>query len=175
MRLVCACLMLGACAGLALALDANRPVAASAAAQNQEDVNNCLAIIVNRSNPLESVSLAELRKIFLAERNHWPDGHRITIVMQESGQPERKTVLRDIYRMSEPDFTRYFLQKAFTGEALSTPKTLTNSTGVRKFVFNVPGAIGYVRAGEVDGTVKAIRVDGRLPGEKGYRMQLGVR
>lgn len=172
MRLDYPCLILGAWAGLALPVDANRPVAASPARQSQEVVDNCLAVIVNRSNPLESVSLAELRKIFLAERNHWPDGHRITIVMQEPGQPERKTVLRDIYRMNETDFTRYFLHKAFTGEALSAPKTLASSTGVRKFVFNVPGAIGYVRASEVDATVKAIRVDGRLPGEKGYRMQL---
>ncbi len=172
MRLVCACLILGVCAGLALPLDANLPVAGCGTAPNQEDIDNCVAVIVNRSNPLESVSFGELRKIFLAERNHWPDGHKITLVMHEPGQPARKAVLRDIYRMSETDFTRYFLQKAFTGEALSSPKTLASSTGVRKFVFNVPGAIGYVRADEVDATVKVIRVDGRLPGEKGYRIQL---
>ncbi len=174
MRLLCACLMAGTCLGLALPLGANRSVAAGLCAPNaeQEETNNCLAFVVNRSNPLENVSLTDLRKIFLAERNHWPDGHKITLVMHEPGQPERKAVLRDIYRMSETDFTRYFLQKAFTGEALSSPKTLASSTGVRKFVFNVPGAIGYVRADEVDATVKVIRVDGRLPGEKGYRIQL---
>ncbi len=177
MRLLCACLMAGTCLSLALPLGANRSVAAGLCAPNpeQEETNNCLAFVVNRSNPLENVSFVELRKIFLAERGHWPNGRRITIVMEERGQPERKAVLRDIYRMSETDFARYFIQKAFTGEVLSPPKTLASSTGVRKFVFNVPGAIGYVRADEVDATVKAIRVDGRLPGEKGYRIQLEAR
>ncbi len=177
MRLLFACLMVGTCLGLALPLGANRSAAAGLCAPNpeQEETNNCLAFVVNRSNPLDNVSLAELRKIFLAERNHWPDGHRITIVMQDPGQPERKAVLKQIYRMNENDFSRYFLHKAFTGEVPSSPKTLASSTGVRKFVFNVPGAIGYVRASEVDATVKAIRVDGRLPGEKGYGMQLEAR
>ena len=53
----------------------------------------------------------------------------------------------------------------FTGEAIGAPKMLATTNGVLRFVFNVPGAIGYVRASEVDASVKTLRVDGRLPGE----------
>ncbi len=146
----------------------------SAGLSPQEPAGNeeCLAVIVNRSNPLENISFGDLRKIFLGERTRWPDGHRITVVMQEPGQPERKTVLKQIYRMSESDFNRYFLQGTFTGEVFSPPKTLATSVGVRKFVFNVPGAIGYMRAQDVDETVKVIRIDGHLPAENGYKIRL---
>ena len=43
-----------------------------------------LAIIVNRDNPVENLSMAELRTVFLGERSHWPNGRRITLVMMET-------------------------------------------------------------------------------------------
>jgi ABC-type phosphate transport system substrate-binding protein len=134
--------------------------------------NGDLAIIVNRSNPVDDLSYADLRKVFMAERRHWSNGRKVTIVMREPGQAERETVLRQIYRMSESDFNRYFLQVAFQGDVQSAPKLLSTAAGVRKFVFNVPGAIGYLRAEEADDSVKVIRVDGRAPNEPGYKLKL---
>lgn len=130
-----------------------------------------LAIIVNKSNPIESLSFAELRKVFLGERSHWSNGRRIIVVMREPGQPERTAVLRLIYRMGEIDFKHYFLHALFTGEVPSTPKELATATNVRKFISYVPGAIGYVRADEVDGSVKVIRVDGLAPDDPGYKIK----
>jgi phosphate transport system substrate-binding protein len=131
-----------------------------------------LAIIVNNSNPINNVSLTELRKIFTAEETRWVGGHRVTVVMREPGQAERSTALRLIYRMSERDFNRYFLRGTFTGETQSVPKTLATAAGVDRFVFNVPGAIGYVRASEVGDSVKVVRVDGRAPSDGGYPLKL---
>jgi phosphate transport system substrate-binding protein len=131
-----------------------------------------LAIIVNQANPTDDLSMAELRTIFLGERSHWPNGRRITLVMMEPGQPERDTVLRDVCHMSEPDFRRRILQGLFTGEVLVSPKTLATPVGVRKFVFNVPGAIGYLRPEDVDSTVKVIRIDGHLPSDSDYPLHL---
>lgn len=134
-----------------------------------------LAIVVNRENPVESLSMAELRTVFLGERSHWPNGRRITLVMMEPGQPERDTVLRDVCRMSESDLRRRYLQGLLTGEVLVSPKTLANPIGVRKFVFNVPGAIGYLRPEDVDDTVKVIRIDGHLPADAEYPLKIEER
>src|SRR5499433_2731568 len=62
-----------------------------------------VAIIVNPSNPVEICSFDDLRKIFMGEKRHWPNGRRITLVMLDPAQPERKVVLREIYNMSEKD------------------------------------------------------------------------
>ena len=134
-----------------------------------------LAIIVNQTNPVDNFSLAELRKIFLGERSHWPNGRRITLVMMDPGEPERTAVLRDICRMNEIEFSRHFLQGLFTGEVFVSPKTLSSPTGVRKFVFNVPGAIGYVRASDVDGTVKVIRINGHAVDDSDYPLRIEAR
>jgi ABC-type phosphate transport system substrate-binding protein len=134
-----------------------------------------LAIVVNQSNPVGDLSLAELRAVFMGERSHWPNGRRITLVMMEQGQPEREAILREICRLSEADFRRRILQGLFTGEVLVSPKTLATPVGVRKFVFNVPGAIGYLRPEDVDASVKVIRLDGHLPSDAEYALRIPER
>ena len=131
-----------------------------------------LAIIVNTSNPVDNLSMSELRHVFLGERRHWPNGRRITLVMMEPGEPERKALIREVCQMTETDFSQHFLHSLFTGEVFVSPKTLASPVGVRKFIFNVPGAIGYVRATDVDSSVKVIRVDGRLPDDKEYSLRI---
>jgi ABC-type phosphate transport system substrate-binding protein len=131
-----------------------------------------LAIVINLTNPADDMTLTELRAVFLGERSHWPNGRRITLVMMEPGQSEREAVLREVCRMSESDFRRRFLQGLLTGEVLVSPKNLATPMGVRKFVFNVPGAIGYLRPEDVDGTVKVLRIGGRLPGDADYPLRI---
>jgi hypothetical protein len=41
-----------------------------------------------------------------------------------------------------------------------------------RFVANVSGAIGYVRADEVDPSVRVITVDNASPGDPGYKLTL---
>jgi ABC-type phosphate transport system substrate-binding protein len=127
---------------------------------------------VNVSNAVDDVSRAELRRILLGERTHWSNGRRITLVMMPPGQPERKAVLREVCQMSEADYNNHMLHGLFTGEVFVSPKTLATPVGVRKFVFNVPGAIGYLRLADVDRSVKIVRVDGRLPEDKEYPLRI---
>ena len=134
--------------------------------------SQALAIVVNRSNPIDNLSFSDLRKIFMGERNHWPNGHRIAIAMLDYGQPERRVVLRQIYRMDEKSYEDYVLGVMFRGDVFVAPKTLSSPTILRKFVFNAPGAIGYLRSRDVDETVKVVRIDGLLPEDKGYRLQM---
>jgi ABC-type phosphate transport system substrate-binding protein len=134
-----------------------------------------LAIVVNKSNPTSEISLAELRRVFRGQRSRWTNGRRVTLVMRDPGAPERDAVLRTLYGLHEEEYRRTFLQALFTGEASDAPKTLASNNGVVRFVYNVPGAIGYVRARDVDASVKMLRVDGRLPGDPGYRLEVSAR
>ena len=159
----------------ALALLARQTAeSASASPTDPEVAIQPLAIIVNRSNTVDALSTSELRRVFLGDRSHWPNGRRITLVMREPGEQERRSMLRDVYQMSESDLKNHFLHGLFTGDILVSPKILATSVGVRKFVFNVPGAIGYVRLSDVDDTVKVLRVDELLPEDKGYRLKVEV-
>ena len=148
---------------------------AGVAAEKPSTLDQDLAIVVNQSNSIVNLSKVELRKIFLAQRTYWPNGRRITLVMREPGEPERKTVLSEICRMNEEEFKNHLLYGLFTGEILVTPKILATPAGVRKFVFNVPGAIGYLHGDDVDSTVKVISIDELLPGDKAYKLRVDPR
>lgn len=151
------------------------PFGSSAASAEERPGERNLAIVVNLNNPVENLSTTELRRVFLGVRGHWPNGRRITIVMLEPGQPERSAVLSEIYQMGEPDFSNHFLKGLFTGEVFVSPKTLSTPEGVRKFIFNVPGAIGYLRQSDVDKSIKVVRIDERLPDDKGYKLHVPPR
>ncbi len=133
-----------------------------------------LAFIVNKSNPVENMTYPEVRKIFLGGRERWPNGRKVTVVMQEEGQEERQAVLRLVYRMSESEYKRYALHAAYAGNPEGAPRLLSTPTGVIKFVSFVPGAIGYVCAGEVDDSVKALKIDGRVPEDPRYKVAVKV-
>jgi phosphate transport system substrate-binding protein len=152
-----------------LGLACSAPVAAQRGAQE------ALAIVVNRANPVDDLSMDELRKAFLGGQQRWPNGRKITVVMRPPGDIDRDVVLRSVCRMSEAEFQRHVLQATFTGEATSGPRVLDTALGVRRFVFNVPGAIGYVRLSEVDDTVKVIHIEGRAPTDPGYRLTVAAR
>jgi hypothetical protein len=64
------------------------------------------------------------------------------------------------------------VQGLLTGVVLVSPKTLATAVGVRKFVFNVPGAIGYLRPEHVDNSVKVIAIDGHTPEDAEYPLRI---
>ena len=134
-----------------------------------------LVIIVNKANPVDNFTSEEQRKYFRLERGHWPDGRKNTALMQPAGTPARDAALRDIYQFSESEFARHFIQLSYAGRSQAAPKELATAANVRKFIFNVPGAIGYVRASEVDDTVKVLRIDGHLPKDAAYPLRLAAK
>src|SRR5262245_17231402 len=102
---------------VALALPRNHSAqTALPVADTRANPSQSLAIVVNRSNPINNLSFTELRKIFMGDRNHWPTGHRIAIVMLEYGQPERRAVLRLVYRMDEKTYQNFLLRGMFRGD-----------------------------------------------------------
>jgi ABC-type phosphate transport system substrate-binding protein len=156
-------------AGAAAAAAAGQPATRDTAAHAS------LVVIVNAQNPVAELSVGELRRILLGETTRWPDGRRITVAMRESDQAERDAMLRLVCNMSDQDFTRYLLHATFRGALQSSPKVLETATGVRRFVFNVPGAIGYVRGDEVDGSVKTVRLTGVVSSGPAFGLTLATR
>jgi ABC-type phosphate transport system substrate-binding protein len=134
-------------------------------------VRSVLALIVNRRNPVDSVSSGELRRIFLLQTQSWPHGRRITVVHRDPGQPERTLALRLICGMTESDYQRYLLQETFRGNTgPAARRHIRSADGMKAFVFNAPGAIGYVLLEELDDTIKVLRIDDRLPTDPEYRL-----
>ncbi|HLL15404.1 MAG TPA: hypothetical protein VK388_10090 [Pyrinomonadaceae bacterium] len=132
-----------------------------------------VAIIVNPKNPLRDISFDVLRKYFKAERGQWPNGTKVVVAMrQPPGQSERGAILRSIYGWDENYYQKYFRQGQFNESIQQVPKELNTTYAMIQYVHYTPGAIGYVRRDQVDTSkVNVLRVDGRQPGEPGYRIR----
>jgi phosphate transport system substrate-binding protein len=137
----------------------------------QAPAGDALAIIVHPSNPVSALTTGELRRIFMIEMQTWPHGRKITVVLREKGQPERTDAIRQICGVSEIEYERHVLFQTFRGSISLGPRSIQSATAMIRFIFNAPGAIGYVRADQVDGTTKVVAIDGLLPGDAGYALR----
>jgi ABC-type phosphate transport system substrate-binding protein len=137
----------------------------TAAAQGHEvDV----AVVVHSDTPVSNLTLAEVRKVFLGERQYWSANVPVVLLIRAPVARERNVVLKTIYQMSESQFKQYWIAKIFRAEAASAPKVVYSNDMANELVTAIPGAIAFIDAREVRPGTKVIRVDGRLPGEAGY-------
>ncbi len=128
-----------------------------------------VAVVVNVGNLTSALSSNELVSVFKQQTQHWKNGERIYLVMQEAGAEPKRIVLRRVYKMkTDEELKKFWLEALFRGDIASFPKTLSSDEAVILFVRQVPNAIGFVDASVVDKTVKVLRVDQHLPGEQGY-------
>lgn len=128
-----------------------------------------IAVIVNKNNSVEKLSLVELDRIFRKEIKQWPDGTKIFPINREYGTQIRSTFSIIVHKESPEKMKRFWLEQQFKG--IRPPITQASSVAVKRMVANVPGAIGYIYLQEVDNTVKVLEIDGSKPGEQEYKLK----
>ena len=131
-----------------------------------------VAVIVNKSNPVTGLTMIQLRKIVLAQEGKWPAGGKILVWMTAPGQPERAGTLKAVCGMSETDFTLHFMHASFNGDAGDPPKTGGSGALVLQSIARTANGVGFIRASQVDDSVKVVTVDGNRPGQPDYKLKL---
>lgn len=130
-----------------------------------------LVVIVNPVNPVDDLPFDDLVEIFKREKRQWPhDGQEIYLLVHEARSREQGMIREMIYEMDAFALKKLWLAKIYRGEIPSFPKVVSSNNSMREFVKNVPTAIGIIRETYVDADVKILKIDGKLPGEEGYRL-----
>jgi ABC-type phosphate transport system substrate-binding protein len=142
-----------------------------------EAAGDPIVVIVNVANPVANLSTSDLKKLFLSDRSRWDTGKAVAPVIVGPGAPERTAFLKLVCGMNDADFSKYFLQAAFSGSSATPPKQVGSSQDVKNVVAGSPGAIGFVKAGDFhgdgsDGGVKAVKVDGTAAGDTAYKLRM---
>lgn len=130
-----------------------------------------VAIVVHPLLPVDNLSFADLRKVFLGERQYWPGNMRVTLLIRAPAARERDVVLKSIYQMGEAQFRQYWVSKVFRADTASGPKIVYSTEMVAELVPNIPGSIAFADAAKVPKGMKVLKIDGHLPGEKGYPLR----
>src|SRR5215470_9097386 len=149
------------------------PVVLSAAiaifAQNARDVD--IAVVVHPDTPISNLSLTEVRKVFLGDRQYWSTNVPVVLLIRAPVARERNVVLKVIYQMSEAQFKQYWIAKIFRAESASAPKVVYSNDMANDLVAALPGAIAFIDSRDARSGTKIVRVDGHLPGEPGYPLR----
>ena len=131
-------------------------------------VDHDLAIVVHPDVPAADLSLGEVLRLLVGDRQFWSRDLRVTLLMPAPMARERGVVLKTIYRMDESQFRQYWIGKVFRAEAATGPKIVYSDETAVELLTNIRGSIGFLDAAQVPRGLKILKIDGKRPGEKGY-------
>jgi phosphate transport system substrate-binding protein len=130
-----------------------------------------LAVVVNKDNPVDNLTKAQLRKMILGEQGQWASGKKVAVLLRSSGS-DRDAVLKSICSMSSLEFEQYLVHASFNGESGGAPKSLASGVAIRLLIISVPGAIGFLHISEVNDSVKVVKFEGVAAGGAGYKLKV---
>jgi ABC-type phosphate transport system substrate-binding protein len=120
-----------------------------------------MAVVVNKDNAVDKVTSAHLVRIIRGEVKKWPDGKNIVLVLHKDSEGETETLQR-LNKMSAAEW------KSFLTAHKDSIVFVDTDADVLKAVQAEPGAVGLVEMHSVDGSIRVVMVDGKLPTESGY-------
>ena len=121
-----------------------------------------VAVITDKANASSTVSSKDLLKYLKAETARWPDGRKVTVYLSDPASSDGKLLLEKTYKMTP------FELKTFAQGQNGNIVILGSDDLVLKAVAANPGAIGVVNVYSINSAIKVLKVDGKLPLERGY-------
>jgi ABC-type phosphate transport system substrate-binding protein len=129
-----------------------------------------IAVVVGPDTPVDNLTFADVRKLFMGDRQYWSSNLRVTLLIRAPVARERDVVLKMIYGMTEAQFRQYWISKIFRLETSSGPKIVYSTDMAAELVTAIPGAVAFMDSAIVPKSLKIVKIDGRSPGDKGYRL-----
>lgn len=133
--------------------------------------DNSIAVIVNPRNSIESISLAELRNIFLGAQQFWKDGTPVVPIMRAPSAKERDVLLRRILHMSDAHYQQHWRKRRIAHKAGHEPIVVVSNGMQMQTVSLESGGIALVGASDLHDGVKVLKVGGRRPGSAAYPLK----
>lgn len=146
-------------------------VIASTLAAHAQSPSGTLAVIVHPDNALTDISYPELRRILRLDLQYWSPGSPISLMLPGPSATERERALSKAFQMSEQGFRQHWIAVAYKVQALNLPRPFSDCTVAVRVVSSLNSAMALVDTSCVqDEPVRVLKVDGKEPGEAGYRL-----
>jgi ABC-type phosphate transport system substrate-binding protein len=126
------------------------------------------ALISNKSNSVQALTLPELAKVCKGQTSRWPDGKPVSFITRDPAAPEMKLVLDKVYGMSKDEVKATIASANHSRANHAAVVVVDSDEAVVKKVESIPGAVGLVDVYSISGGVTVLKVGGKLPLEPGY-------
>ena len=115
-------------------------------AHAQQDANqeaHPIAVLVNQSVSIDTLSSAQLRMIFAGRTQFWPDGSRIRVFVLPPDNPTHQQFCRDLLNIYPYQLERIWQRVVYSGQG-DAPVVAQNVAELTDKLAQTPGAIGYI-------------------------------
>ncbi len=129
-----------------------------------------IAVVVNAGNSIESISLVQLRNIFLGTQVFWKDGTQVVPIVRAPSARERDVLLRRILHMTDMQYQQYWRKMRQSHKGGREPIAVV-SNGMQVETVLKESAIALVPVSDIPAGVKVLKVAGRLPGSAAYPLK----
>ena len=114
-----------------------------------------VAIVVNSSVSVASITPDVAAEIFLGKLDSLPNGTKMVPIDQEDAQSVRTEFYTKVVKKDAAQLNAYWSRLIFTGKG-EPPKKVADNAEVLALVAANPNIIGYVDAAAVNGSVKVL-------------------
>lgn len=125
-----------------------------------------LAIVVATDSPITELSSHDLKRIYGGDQVN-ASGKRVVPLNQGADSPDRLGFDQAVLGLSAEEAARYWIDRKIRGQS-GSPKAIDPPNLLLKVVMRLNGSVAYVQPGMVQPGVKVLRIDGKLPEDKGY-------
>jgi len=129
------------------------------------------AVIVSPDVPLTGLSMTDLRKLFLGDRQYWTPNLHVSLLIRAPVARERAVIVWTVCKMSEAQFGQHWISKVMRADCTTSPRQFASNQAALDLVRSMPGAIAVVNAAQSTG-MKVLAIDGKMPNDPGYPLQI---
>jgi len=115
-----------------------------------------IVLVVNKGNPVGSISAQDAKLIFLGNKKSWDNGEKI-ILYSQYDYVVRDAFTSKMLNKTGQQFATYWKKALFTGTG-RPPVEVKNDVEMKKFISADPRGIGYIDSSSVDDSVKIVTV-----------------
>jgi hypothetical protein len=130
-----------------------------------------LAVVAHQGVPVTNLSLGDLRRIFMGDRQFWAQDLRVTLLVPSTGSREGQLLLRRVYEKTQAQYRHYWIAKVFRAEVSAAPKVVVSETLAAALLREIEGAVTVLDASKIPPGVKVLTIDGRSPAADDYPLR----
>jgi len=113
-----------------------------------------VVVIANKSVAESEISKSKLTEIYTLSTNKWKNGEKI-VVFDLKTEGKTRSEFYSFLGKSPEDLKKGWMRAQLTGEG-TAPKSLGSEYEILEKVASTPGAIGFISADKVNGSVKVL-------------------
>ncbi len=119
-----------------------------------------LTVISNPKGAPPQLKFAELKSVFMGEKERWRDGTKVNIALLKTSTEIGKAIAGKVFRMSGDEVRKFFALGTFAFK-VNSPETFETVAEVQAYVKKNAGAIGIIDQASLPADATVTIIDGK--------------